>query len=258
LESIRSGRGLGDSLYLQSVVRVLLSQGRELTVSSDYPEVFRHLPVKVIPFTRNNIDLIAHYTDRKGFKETKQFNDACLRVGIKTKEEIKLDWKVQKPEKYEDIISAAGNRPIALVMSPRNPMARDDGFGSELLPRQKDYQRLIDSYPNCFKIQIGRGKLTYKLTNIDLDLVDKTSIEELIDLAYLCSGGLGFCSFIIPLMESFKKPSVIMWTEKTLKSSTSFINTITPTKILYNDNSHFIMDKDISDGVKGLQDVFLY
>ena len=46
MKTIRGGRGLGDALYVQGVVRHLVGLGQRLAVRSDWPEVFR--PERVI------------------------------------------------------------------------------------------------------------------------------------------------------------------------------------------------------------------
>jgi hypothetical protein len=239
---IRSGRGLGDALYLQSVVRFLEIQGKEFTVLTDYPEVFGNLRCMTEAFTRSGQPLVAHYTDQKGNDKTKQFEDCYRRVGIEETLDLKINWQIKNYRKIKSYIKLAKGKPLLLVMSARNPMARDDGFGKELLPIKSVYQKVLDQIEPYFKILIGRGVEEYKLENIDLDLTNQTGVEDLLDLAAASQGAIGFCSFMIPLMESFGKPSLAIWTNRSLNSANNFIKTITPTKILYNDNSKYLID----------------
>lgn len=60
---IRSGRGLGDSIYLRAIVGYLVARGDTVTALSDYPDIFAGSGAKVEPFTRAGANIrVAHYT----------------------------------------------------------------------------------------------------------------------------------------------------------------------------------------------------
>jgi hypothetical protein len=241
-KTIRAGRGLGDAIYLQSVVRHLVNKGQKLTVATDWTDVFLPLKDKIefIPFTRQNIKIIAHYSARKSFKDTTQFRDCCLQAGITEKAELKIDWK---PLNSFLIDSLRVSKPLLVIALPRAPMGRTDAFAIDLLPKRDVYQYLIDKLRDKYNIlQIGAGKPVYTLDNIDIDLTNDTKVTDLFDIASVADAFVGYCSYLIPLAESFNKKGLYIWGNKGLKSSEQFINTITPTKILEHKNSHFLVD----------------
>ncbi len=238
MKSIRAGKGLGDSLYLQGVVRHLVEKGQSLSVCSNWPEVFRDLPVKVEPF-RRNADINAHYTLRKGRPETDQFEDCCLQAGIREPVEFRLDWKATK-----SLIDGLP-KPVVCVLIYRLPMDRADGFAADLLPDFRQMQRMIDALKGRATIvQIGSGKPLKHYEGIDLDLANKTSVSELLDVASKADGFLGYCSFLVPLAESLDKPALFLWSSKGVVSRTPYIRQITPKKILHKESSLYVFDAD--------------
>ena len=235
MRSIRAGKGLGDALYLQAVARHI-SRKERLRVCSGWPDVFRNLDVEVVPFTRQ-ADINAHYTLRKWRTDTDQFEDCCIQAGIKEPVDFLIDW--------EPAGSFVPNRvkPVVLVLIPRMPMDRADGFARELLPRREAYQAAIDGLKGLATlVMVGSGKPLYELDGIDVDLTNRTSVSGLLDIASQADGFLGYCSFFVPLAESFNKPGLFVWARAGLMSRTPYIRQITPTKILHRDSSLYVID----------------
>lgn len=247
MKSIRCGRGLGDSLYLQSVVRHLLERGAlRMRVKSDWPDVFRPLGnrVEVVPFARSNVDVLAHYSVRKGMAGTTQFQDCCISAGIRERVELRLDWTVVK-QGIVDMVRKPG-KPVLVVQLPRTPMGRTDGFGATLLPDCRAIQRLIDqAKPDHTVVQIGAGEPLFKFTGIDIDLANKTSVAETIDVASAADRFLGYVSFLVPLAESFGKPAVFVWSRRGLMDKMQYVRQITPQKVLHAPTSRWVMDDEV-------------
>ncbi len=243
MKSIRCGRGLGDSIYLQSVVRHLINRdGQPLKVASDWPDVFTPLGdmVQVIPFTRINIDILAHYASRKRLATT-QFRDCCLNAGIRGPIELKLDWAEAKTPLISHLKSYG--KPLLLVSLPRAPMGRTDGFGAEVLPDCHLIQRIIDLLCEKYLIvQVGAGTPLFKFKNIDVDLANKTTVKDLLDAVSVCDGVLGYCSFILAAAESLNKPCLMVWSRKGLNSKDLYIRQITPQKIIEHKTTKYLID----------------
>lgn len=242
MKSIRGGAGLGDALYVQSVARHLVRRGEMLQVCTKWPDAFRPLgdAVATAPFRRNNIDYLAHYSLRKRFPDTKQFEDCCIQAGVHGPVELKLDWRETSAIGRQ--IKDAG-RPILCVQMPRAPMGRLDGFGKELLPDFCVIQRMIDAVKDrALILQIGSGAPLFKFSGIDVDLANKTTVCELLDVAAVADGFIGYCSFIVPLAESLDKPALLVWSDKGLKSGNPYVRQITPEKVLFKPSSRHVVD----------------
>lgn len=258
MRSIRAGRGIGDSLYLQAVARHIIKRdGAPLKICSDWPDIFRPLGkmAKVAPFTRQNIDILAHYSLRKKCTDTTQFQDCCIQAEIKGPVDLKLDWL---PRNHELIDSLPRDKPLVLVQMPRNPMGRTDGFGKELMPDCRVIQKIINHVKDRATIvQIGAGASIFKFEGIDLDLANKTSVSDLLDVASVADGFLGYCSFIVPLAESFDKPGLFVWSRMGLNTNHPYIKAITPKKILEKPTSKYIIDDCSDDDIRQAAEVFL-
>lgn len=248
MKSIRGGRGLGDSIYVQSVVRHLLSHGHErLAVRADWPDVFRPLGarVDVTPFSKSNVDILAHYSARKAIVGTTQFQDCCASAGIHEPVELQLDWALTA----EPLVR--GDRPIALVQLPRSPMGRKDGFGADLLPDCRAIQEVIDELrKRALVVQVGAGEPLFRFKRLDVDLANSTTVAQMFDLASVASAFVGYCSFFVPLAESLGKRALFVWSRRGLKTGHPFITRITPQKVLHKPSSAWILDNAQPDALR--------
>ena len=100
---------------------------------------------------------------------------------------------------------------------------------------------VLEEMDCCYRVRIGRGYQLYPLP-VDLDLNDKTSVSDLLDLGSICDGAVGQCSYIIPLAELFDKRLMIVWASKGLASQDMIIKTVTPEKILSKQTSQYVID----------------
>jgi hypothetical protein len=254
--SIRGGNGLGDAIYVHSVVRHFVLKGHEVEVPTRWPDVFSQLPVKTCKFRRDNITNLAHYTTRKGIKGTSQFTDVCINAGVHEPIPFDLAWKPVNLELFDRIRS--NPRPIIAVAMPRNPMGRTDGFGKEILPTRQGYQAVMDAFKGrAYTIMIGAGAPIYRLTGADLDLRDKTTVKEMFDVSCAVGGFLGFCSNFVPLAEAQSKPALFVWARKNLTASQLYVRQITPQKVLHRASSQWVFDDGTAEDIKRATDKFL-
>lgn len=117
----------------------------------------------------------------------------------------------------------------------------------EFLPDCRRIQNAIDHIgQQAFFIQVGKGASLFRFSGIDLDLTNQTSVRDLLDVATLASGFLGYCSYIVPLAEAQMKPAMLVWSRKGLNSPHQVVRQMTPQKILHRAASRWVMD-DASD-----------
>lgn len=242
--SIRAGSGLGDSLYLQSIVRHLVEEGYHVEACTDWPDLFRPLRdrITVSPFRRHPADRIAHYVQGKNNPRTTQFEDMCIRAEVPRNIDLRLDWTIVNEVLARKI---GKEKPVVAVQLPRRPMDRKDGFGAELLPNCAVLQAAIDIIkPHARIVQIGSGDAIHHFSGIDIDMSNRTSVSDLIDIASVVDGFLGYVSFFVPLAESLGKPALFVWSRRGLQSTTEFISAITPKKILHAVSSRAVVDDE--------------
>lgn len=237
---VRGGRGLGDALYIRPVAEHFVRAGRKVTVCSDYSDVFIGSGAEVARFERTGCNVVAHYTHGKNKTDTNQWQDVCTSAGVPGLD-LRFKWEVQNDSLVRDLAASACGRPILMVNGGRPPMGRADGFAAEMLPRREAFEALLGGLRDCFIVEVGQGPELYPL-KADIDLSDRTSPADLLDIATVASGLIGQCSFMIPLAEAFDKPLVVVWAARGLQSREQFIKQCTPQKILSKASSRWIMD----------------
>ena len=229
---IRSGSGLGDNLYMQSIVNYLVKQGKKMIVSTAFPDMFSHLPVEVCAFSKLNANMVSHYTTRKHIKETSQFEDCCINCNVPTDIPLKLDWRYRHSEITKQILKQAGSKKIVVVAQPRVPFGRHDNFGIELMPEEKPFLKCVEMLMDAGYFIVRTGNLRpFWEVPCHFDAAFKIKLPGKFDIAHITSGYFGQVSSIIPIGESFGKPVLSMLSRKGLNSKNQFISLITPEKV---------------------------
>jgi hypothetical protein len=240
VKRVRGGSGLGDSLYVRPICDELIRRGEQITVLTNYAEVFLGSGATVVPFGRENIQVLAHYVAGKSNLETNQWQDVCDAAKIETP--MCFDWKVQNPELVQGIMERAAGRPIILAHGGRKPMGRMDGFAMDLLPERAAFDVALGALGDCMTVAIGGlTGLEYSMA-VELDLTGQTSVADLLDLASVAAGVVAQCSFAVPLAECLDKPLLAIWSQRAGHSNQAYIRTITPQKVLSKSTSTFVMD----------------
>jgi hypothetical protein len=240
VKRVRGGRGLGDALYVRPVAEHFVRVGEQVTVYSDHEDVFIGSGARVERFTRDGCNVVAHYTHGKANPETNQWQDVCALAGTPGLA-LSFEWKIQRPDLVRDLKAMASGKPIIMINGGRAPMGRHDGYGFDMLPRREAFDVVLAALADCFTVEVGKGAELYPLS-ADVDLADRTSVADLLDIASISAGLVGQCSFMIPLAEALGKPLLCVWAAKGLTSKTEFIRQCTPQKILSKPTSRFVMD----------------
>lgn len=236
---LRGGSGLGDSIYLRPICEAVIRQGEKLTVMSNFPGVFIGSGATVEPFRRDGCNMIAHYVGGKMNPTTTLWQDMCAHCGITAP--LSFAWTIQNRALVFRLREKAAGRPIVIVHGGREPMGRRDKFGIELLPERAAFTAALAGLGGCYTVRVGMGDQLYPLA-ADIDLSDKTSVSDLLDVATVAAGIVAQCSFAVPLAEVFDKPFLGIWAARGLVSRNDFIRTVTPSKILSKPTSGYVVD----------------
>lgn len=252
---IRSGAGLGDSLYLRPLAERLVRE-HEVIALSDYPDVFLGSAARVEPFTRSLPCIAAHYTHAMEQQDRTQYDDMVLTAGLRDVP-LHFAWGVRDPRLVAELRERAAGRPIVLVHGGCVAMQRKDGFSADMLPERGAFVDALAALHDCYRVGIGKAERLYDLP-LDEDLHGKTAIADLLDIAWACDGILAQCSFCVPLAEVFDKPLLAVWAAKGLVSSNPYIRNVTPRKVLSKASSTFMLDdwgpERIAAAARGLTD----
>jgi hypothetical protein len=239
VKRIRSGRGLGDSLYLHCIVRHVVARGERLEVCTSYPGLFP-FDVRFAPWSRQ-ADITVHYVSGKNNPRTTQWQDCCTTARTPAAE-YRGHWPARPSALVDDVLRQAAGRPLLLVNGGRWPMDRLDGFGRDLLPDPAVFNGAIARLREAFFVVfIGRGARLFPVA-CDLDLNDRTAPADVMDLATAADAGFAQCGFMIPLMEMFDRPLLVMFTGRGFASRQRWIAQMTPQKLLGKTTSRHVVD----------------
>lgn len=244
---IRGGSGLGDALYVRPIAEHFVRAGDRVVVCTNYPDVFIGSGAAVDAFSRQKIDVLAHYASRKADTTTNQWEDVCISARVPPMP-LRFAWTVQNARLVEEVTTRAAGRPIVLVHAGYVPMGRTDGFGAELLPEREAVETTLQALQDVLLVRIGKDPV-YPL-RCELDLQGRTSITDLLDLASICHGAVGQCSYIIPLAEAAGKPLLIVWASRGLTAHQPFVRAITPKKVLSAPGSRFAFDNQSAEAIR--------
>lgn len=237
---IRGGSGLGDSLYVRPIAEHFAEKGQQVTALTNYPDIYRGSKISTEPFSRTNCQVVAHYVNGKSKTDTTQWQDVCAAAGVNIP--MRFDWAIQNQNLVDQIQRAANGRRIILAHGGRAPMGRSDGFAMELLPAQWAFDDVLKGVSDYLVVSIGGiDGARYQLT-AEIDLTGKTSVADMLDLAWICDGVVAQCSFAVPMAECFDKPLLAVWSERAKASNQAYIKTITPQKVLSKPSSRWVMD----------------
>ena len=227
---LRGGRGIGDGLYVHAIARALKGP----LILTDLPDLYPGY--QTAPFTRQDAEVVAHYANQRHSPYT-QWEDVQRKADIFT--ELKIDWEVTNDFSWLDKY-----KPLLFVNGGRYPMNRPDGYALSILPEEKGFNaKLRELKKDYTAIYIGKGPQLYDV-DFDIDLSNKTSITDLIDLGKKCDMFFQQCSFSTILAEVFDKPSLTMFASKPAKDE--ILRTITPKKILCKPTDSWCFD-NLSD-----------
>lgn len=241
MKRIRGGSGLGDALYLRPIVQHFIDAGERVQVLCNYADVFLGTGAIVSPFTRQNIDVLAHYVLGKEDPATTQWQDVCKSAGVSVP--LHIEWKICNPQLLDRLRAKAEGRPIIMVHGGREPMGRTDGFGAELLPLPAAFDLALAALQqDCFLVRVGKGRELYGVRS-HLDLCGQTTVADLLDIGSICDGIVAQCSFCVPLAEGFDKPLLALWAALGMdQKQHRAVKSITPQKILSKPTSSFVVD----------------
>ncbi|WP_395406299.1 hypothetical protein ACHMW6_06400 [Pseudoduganella sp. UC29_106] len=229
MKRLRGGGGLGDSLYVRPICDELIRRGEEITVLTNFADVFIGSGAKVVPFSRDNVQILAHYVSGKSNPDTNQWQDVCNSAGVQAP--MQFQWGVRNEDLASQARDRAAGRPIILAHGGRKPMGRMDGFAMDLMPERAGFEVALGGLSDCLTISVGGTVgLEYDMP-VEWDLTGKTNVSDLLDLASLCDGVVAQCSFAVPMAECFDKPLLAIWSQRAAGSNQAYIRTITPQKV---------------------------
>jgi hypothetical protein len=259
---LKGASGLGDTIYAYPIAKHYAQKNEVVYIMSDYPELFKTLlNVKVYPHKKINyivkedgskqpIDIRFTYCARKYTPGTSQFKDSCLSAGIEKDIPLSLQWEVKDQKSIENIKKVAKGRKLCIIAAPYEPFGRDDQWGKLLRIKPNIMQDIVNEYKQdvCF-VQVGNKYVLNNINNVDINLINLTSVSQLMDLVASCDITISQVGNMLPISECLGKKNFIIYSRKAVESENRFIAAIVPEKVthyknlntsIYDDEEHYI------------------
>jgi len=233
--------GLGDSIYNYMVCKYYKSKGHDVTIETKFPDIFSNLGIKTTSNRIFNPDIGCSYIMRKKYRNSNQYQDVLYFAKVEGNCPLKMDRKWEPDGVYTSDFLGETKAPICLV----SDLYRSSGVRnrSTLVPDTDTYNKLISALNGHFiTVMIGTGP---KIANgCKYDLRGKTTVIDLMALAQRSSFCLTQVGALLPICESLNVPVVAILSKGYRYSGESFINSITPKKVICGENSKCYYDDD--------------
>jgi hypothetical protein len=247
---IRGPSGLGDAIYVNSIAQEMLKFNHNVAIRTKYPDVFKYLPVKTVPYSKGGGDREFNYGGKSRQRnETNQWQDLLIAARLDQNTPMSTKWELTNIELFEKITEKAQGRKVLVMSMPHRIFGdRQDDYGQELQPNWKKFIPILKAVKDtCYVVQIGRGHVCYRFDGISLDWANRTSVSDVMDFGVIGDIFLGQCGFIIPLAEGMNKPLFTIFSANCLTSKDSFLNNITGRKVLSGKHSAWCFDNSKHD-----------
>ena len=256
---LKGASGLGDTILAYPIVKYYADRYDVVYYMTDYPELYetlrnvvcsKHEKVNYINIRggiKHPVNIRFTYCGRKYTEGTSQFQDTCMSAGVPKTLECKIDWTIKnKQNDYRN------DKPVCVLSAPYEPFGREDQWGKLLRINNDVMDAIVESYKDRVDfVQIGNKYTLYKVPNVKHDLVNKTSVSDLMDIVSTCDIGLSQIGNLLPMCEALGKKSFTIFSKKALMCDNKFLNSITPDKVVHDRSKNCsIIDDDIDNAVR--------
>lgn len=218
---IKGASGWADQLYLYPIVRYYVQHGYDITVLTNYPEVFEPLKVSTEPYNRSApADKCLNYCSRKGNQETNIHQDQCILAGLDYRN---IPFSLDFPPYIKN------PKPSVLMRTPYLPTwcKENDNF----VPSKEFFTSL------SLKLELMGISVTILPEKIDLTTKEWYTLYEQHSMV-ICQSNSNMV-----MSELTNKPCLIVWNH--IKSKKPFVYTVTPSKVIMKpENTIWCYDND--------------
>ncbi len=243
--AIKGASGLGDSIYLVPIAKHYSTDYDQINIMTNYPMLFEHLP-KVKCYKHEKLNYIRipggqipinqrfTYGARKYTPGTSQYTDYLMFGNVDTNIPLEMDWAVRSTELIGNIKKNAMGDKICILSAPYVPFGRVDEWGAILRIKPDIMQAIVDKYKNdIYFVQVGNEFALHRIKGVQLDLISKTSVADLLDLVSICDIGLSQIGNLLPLCECLNKKNFLIFSQDAMQSENRFCAAITPDKTVH-------------------------
>jgi len=229
--SLRGAGGLGDAVYMYPVLKYYLEHGQSVEILTKYPDVYKPLKKLGLIVTdryAKQPDRECRYAPRYAIQKTTTFEDTVMLAGIEEKLTLKIEF--ESPGSFD----FKTKNKICVIRNPSLPM-NGKGIGELLIPDCTIFQKIIDAFKDrVYFILAGNsgGNFSFPLKGIDLNLTEKLSLPQVMQLITQADINLTQCGFIFPFCEALNRKVFVLFSDRGMKCNHKFFPYIIPKKVI--------------------------
>lgn len=208
--TIRAQLGLGDAVYAYPIVKHFATLG-DVSVVSPHPIVFSALrQVNVFP-QGSRVDLRLRYnTRRRGLSQYRELLD-CAKLQFLP---LKLDWVLGFTDVFKrDVLPeftksfTLSRKTLCIIKEPCAAHMHKGVQDFSAVPNIRDMQSWVDAHrQQFFYVSVGQAEVfKERLKNIDYDLNNKISVQDLITLCTMAKMIATQVGHLVPIAQGLGK-----------------------------------------------------
>lgn len=254
---LKGASGLGDTIYAYPIVKYYAQRYDHVHYMTDYPELYKSIKnVTCYKHRKTNdmgdgtVDIRFTYCGMKYTPGTSQFQDSVLSARINEKLDLKIEWQIQNGRLTEDIKKRAENKKICILAEPYEPFGRLDCWGALLRIKPEVMQTIVNTFRDkVYFIATGNRFVLHHTKHVQHDLVEKTTVSDLMDLLSICDFGLSQIGNLLPMCEALGKKNFLVFAKAAMVSENKFIKAITPEKTVHYKELNCSITDDMSEEI---------
>lgn len=225
---IKTMAGIGDAVYTYPIIKHFLKTNK-VKVITKHPIIFDSLDVEISTDYQNKFDLNPRYTHLRD-SQNNQYTDMLQSVNLFDIPFV-LDWKMGftksfKTKTLNDLMTkfTQSKKKLCILKEPVCSHMHKKKKDFSISPVVSEIQNFVNSN-NYFYISVGNSEIFKKrLYGIDYDLIDKTSIQDLITLCAMSDLIVSQVGHLVPIAQSMNKKLQIFYPEKITDNKLKNIN----------------------------------
>lgn len=216
---LRTLQGLGDAVYAYPIVKYLLeNQNQKIIVKTNYPIVFNALNVETVSLdSSQKFNLFPQYT--KNRNGSSQYEMMLRSVGLPFIS-FKFDWQLGFSEGFkfnhlDNFIKTwtDSKKKLCIIKQPCVAHMHKLSKDTSLVPDGNEFREWqIENEYKYFFVSVGKDEIfSDKGYLINYDLVNKTSVQDLLTLCSMANLIASQVGHLIPIAQGFNKPLKIFY-----------------------------------------------
>ena len=218
---IRASGWLGDNVYLTAVIHNLYDTGKiAVNVITKHPQIYLNNPYIDQSINESNADYILQQNYNSKWEQNCKHIIEYVTEKLAYNLNIEVPIKYLKPQIYFDLKQPEIQGKYIVINNGYQTSAETKKYFNGY------WQQIIDANPDLRFVQVGQKKNHAIPLNNTIDMIDKTSLEQLINIIYYSECVISPVTGIVHIAGAFNKPCIVLSGGRQPESLTKYENSV--------------------------------